>query len=82
MSNFLREVVVKSVDGFIVKCNEIVVQNNDMKFIVVVNIVYILDFLSWYLLIDGWFDKKEYIQWLKNIGREFEGQWCVYMLFV
>ncbi|KAH8177248.1 FAT domain-containing protein [Sarocladium implicatum] len=80
MSNHLREVAFKNVDALIAKCNEIVAQNNDTKFIAIVNTVHILNSLSRFPSANGWLDKKEHIQWLKNIGRELESQRRIHAL--
>lgn len=66
----LREVAVEAVDGLISRCNELMSQNNEAKFIAMVNTIHIFESISHYPSSDKWMDKKESITWLKNVGKE------------
>lgn len=68
----MREVAAAEFDTLMKKCNEAVGQNNEKKFVAMVNTIHVLHSLSQYPDACGWMDKKEYIVWLKNIGKELE----------
>jgi transformation/transcription domain-associated protein len=68
----LREIAAGELDALMKKCNEIVGQNKETKFVVMVNTIHILDSLSQHQSACAWMDKKEYIIWLKNMGKDLE----------
>lgn len=69
----LRQIATEQLDSLMSKCNEIVKQNKDKKFVAVINTIHVLDSLSQFEASSGWMDKKENITWLKNIGKDLEG---------
>lgn len=69
----LREVAIEDLEALKTKCNELVAQNNEKKFIGIVNTVSVLRSLSQFEESCSWLDKKENIGWLKGIGKELEG---------
>ncbi|RMJ19860.1 hypothetical protein CDV36_000496 [Fusarium kuroshium] len=71
-SNALREVAVENVEGLMNRCNEIMSQNNEAKFIAMVNTIHIFESISHFPSSEKWMDKKENLDWLKNIGKELE----------
>ncbi|UZP42080.1 hypothetical protein NXS19_009896 [Fusarium pseudograminearum] len=71
-SQALREVAVDNVDGLITRCNELISQNNEAKFIAMVNTIHIFESLSHFPNAEKCMDKKEHLDWLKNIGKELE----------
>ncbi|KAJ6438408.1 spo12 family domain-containing protein [Purpureocillium lavendulum] len=79
-STALREVATENLEGLISKCNEVMAQNNDKKFVAVVNTIHILDSLSCWAATSGWMDKKETINWLKTTGKELENHLRSYTL--
>ncbi|KAK7430359.1 transcription-associated protein 1 [Neonectria magnoliae] len=68
----LREVAVENVEGLINRCNEIMTQNNETRFIAMVNTIHILDSISQFPGADSWMEKKDSIVWLKTIGKNLE----------
>lgn len=68
----LREAVAEDCDNLINRCNEIVKQNDQKKFVAMVNAIHILHALSQYPATAAWLDKKSTISWLKMTGKELE----------
>lgn len=69
----LRDVAMEEFEALKTKCNELVAQTDDKKFIGIINTVSILRSMSNYAESSGWLDKKESITWLKGVGKELEG---------
>ncbi|KKP04788.1 transformation/transcription domain-associated protein [Trichoderma harzianum] len=68
----LRETAVENLEGLIAKCNEIVGQNNEKKYVAIVNTIHILHSIGQFPASSAWMDKKEHLNWLKAIGRDLE----------
>ncbi|GJN85795.1 hypothetical protein PLIIFM63780_009369 [Purpureocillium lilacinum] len=79
-STALRDVATENMEGLINKCNEVMAQNNEKKFVAVVNTIHVLDSLSRWPANSGWMDKKEHIAWLKTTGKELENHLRSYTL--
>ncbi|KAG5815184.1 hypothetical protein H9Q74_011815 [Fusarium xylarioides] len=71
-SNALREVAIENLDALITRCNELISQNSEAKFIAMVNAIHIFEALSHFPSAEKWMDKKEHLDWLKSIGKELE----------
>lgn len=71
-SSPLREVAVESIDGLMTKCNELIAQGGEIKFIGMINAVHILESMCHYPNASTWLAKKEVVSWLKAIGKDFE----------
>ncbi|UNI18788.1 transcription-associated protein 1 [Purpureocillium takamizusanense] len=71
-STALRDVATEDMEGLINKCNAIMAQNNEKKFVAVVNTIHVLDSLSRWPANSSWMDKKENIAWLKTTGKDLE----------
>ncbi|PMB68789.1 Transcription-associated protein 1 [Beauveria bassiana] len=74
----MREVAAAEFETLQKKCNEVIGQNNEKKFTAMVNTIHILHSLSQYPDACGWMDKKEYLNWLKKIGKDLESHLCSY----
>ncbi|WDK12319.1 FAT domain-containing protein [Colletotrichum graminicola] len=70
----LREAAVSNIQALIDCCNSTITQNKDTKFVAVVNAVRILYSLTVSPGTDRWLEKKEHLNWLKQVGRELEKQ--------
>ncbi|TDZ59852.1 Transcription-associated protein 1 [Colletotrichum trifolii] len=70
----LRETVSANVQALIDSCNNTIQQNKDTKFVAVVNAIQILYSLTLTPGSDSWLEKKEYLNWLKQVGKELEKQ--------
>ncbi|KAK4082839.1 uncharacterized protein Triagg1_1729 [Trichoderma aggressivum f. europaeum] len=68
----LRETAVENLEGLIAKCNEIVGQNNEKKYVAIVNTIHILHSIGQFPASSAWMDKREHLNWLKAIGRDLE----------
>ncbi|PHH60652.1 hypothetical protein CDD81_1373 [Ophiocordyceps australis] len=71
-SSPLREVAAEGVDALVSRCNEVMSEGGEKKFIAIVNSIHILDSISQWHNACGWMNKKETISWLKTIGKELE----------
>ncbi|PHH83003.1 hypothetical protein CDD82_4018 [Ophiocordyceps australis] len=79
-SSPLREVAAEGVDALVTRCNEVMSQEGEKKFIAIVNTIHILDSVSQWPNACGWMNKKETISWLKTIGKELESHIRSYTL--
>ncbi|ODA79755.1 hypothetical protein RJ55_05349 [Drechmeria coniospora] len=76
----LREVATENLEALISKCNDAMSQNNEKKYIVVINTIHVLDSISQWPSTSGWMDKKEHISWLKVVGKDLENRLRSYTL--
>ncbi|KAH9909805.1 FAT domain-containing protein [Xylariomycetidae sp. FL2044] len=68
----LREHAAANVEGLISVCSQLVNAGKDTRYVAVVNAVNILDSLSQHANTQSWMERKETINWLKQIGRDLE----------
>ncbi|ORY71284.1 uncharacterized protein BCR38DRAFT_329400 [Pseudomassariella vexata] len=71
-SQALRDHAAANVEMLIKTCNDVVSANKDTRFLAVVNTVNILDSLGKFPSTQGWMERKETINWLKQVGRDLE----------
>lgn len=76
----LREAAVADFQGLMNKCNTYIEQNSPTKFVAVVNTIHIIDSISHWPGNDGWMEKKENLNWLRNIGKDLEHHLRAYTL--
>ncbi|KEY73370.1 hypothetical protein S7711_01483 [Stachybotrys chartarum IBT 7711] len=68
----LREAAADNLDALTSKCNALGEQNNETKFVAIINTIHIMDSLTSWPGHDSWLEKKDNVAWLKKIGKDLE----------
>ncbi|KAK3299398.1 uncharacterized protein B0H64DRAFT_371754 [Chaetomium fimeti] len=71
-SQVLRDYGAANVEFIIKTCNNSINQGKDTKFIATINTINMLDALCQFPNTLSWLDNKDYIDWLKQVGKELE----------
>ncbi|KAL2760646.1 hypothetical protein ACRALDRAFT_1073586 [Sodiomyces alcalophilus JCM 7366] len=70
----LRSQAASAVDGLIQTCNALAAKDQGAKLVAIINTINMLHSLSQWPGSEGWLEKREVLAWLKQAGKELEGE--------